>query len=144
VSTSLQPTIGQRATKQRAAIAAALADVDDFRSTQELHELLKSRGEAVGLTTVYRALQAMSQAGDIDVLVNSDGESVYRRCGQRGGHHHHLVCRECGLTLEVAGAAVEKWTHAIAIEHGFTDVSHTLDVFGYCARCTQKRPRTRA
>ena len=125
---------GPRATRQRAAVSAALDSVADFRSAQELHDLLRRRGEAVGLTTVYRTLQTMADTGAVDVLRSADGESVYRRCSS--GHHHHLVCRSCGRTVEVAGPAVESWTDEIAAQHGFSDVSHTLEVFGTCAACT--------
>lgn len=131
------PVVGQRATRQRAAITAVLDDVDGFRSAQELHELLKERGQAVGLTTVYRALQSMTESGDLDVLINADAETVYRRCEQRGRHHHHLVCRQCGLTEEVVGPTVEDWTRAVAREHGFTDIHHTLEIFGLCPRCSR-------
>lgn len=126
----------QRATRQRAAVAAALDSIEDFRSAQELHDLLKQRGDAVGLTTVYRTLQSLADAGDVDVLRTSDGESVYRRCS--GGHHHHLVCRSCGRTVEVEGPAVERWADRIAEEHGFVEVSHTLEVFGTCPACAQR------
>jgi Fur family ferric uptake transcriptional regulator len=129
------PTRG-RATRQRAAVAAVLQAVDDFRSAQELHDLLKQRGESVGLTTVYRTLQSLADAGEIDVLRTADGEAVYRRCSS--GHHHHLVCRSCGYTVEVEGPAVERWADAMAAEHGFTDVAHTLEIFGTCAQCTQR------
>lgn len=128
-----------RATRQRALVAAALLDIDDFRSAQDLYELLRSRGEQVGLSTVYRTLQAMTEVGDIDVLVGSDGQSLYRRCGQSQGHHHHLVCRECGFTVEVTGPAVERWTNSIARSNDFTDVSHSLDIFGLCANCSPRR-----
>ena len=133
-----QPTAGrQRSTRQRAAVASVLQTLDDFRSAQDLHDMLRARGENVGLTTVYRTLQAMAEQGDIDLLLGSDGQSLYRHCGQRTGHHHHVVCRSCGLTIEVEGPAVEAWTQAIAKENGFTDVSHTLDIFGVCARCSE-------
>lgn len=78
----------------------------------------------------------MTEAGDIDVLVGSDGQSLYRRCGQTQGHHHHLVCRECGFTVEVTGPAVERWTSSIARSNDFTEVSHSLDIFGLCPRCS--------
>jgi Fur family ferric uptake transcriptional regulator len=129
--------VKQRSTRQRAAVASVLQELDDFRSAQDLHDRLRAQGVNVGLTTVYRTLQAMAEQGDIDVLAGSDGQSLYRRCGQRSGHHHHVVCRKCGLTVEVEGPAVEAWTHAIAKENGFTDVSHTLDIFGICARCSE-------
>ena len=123
----------QRATRQRAAVSAVLDSVTDFRSAQELHDLLRRRGENVGLTTVYRTLQTFAESGEVDVLRTDDGESVYRRCSR--GHHHHLVCRECGRAVEVEGPAVEQWADRVAAEHGFTEVSHTMEIFGRCADC---------
>lgn len=126
--------IGVRSTRQRAAVAEALASLDDFRSAQEIHEFLRSHGESVGLTTVYRTLQAMTATGDVDVITREDGEAVYRRCSTH--HHHHLVCRECGRTVEIDGPAVEKWADSVAQANGFTDVSHTLELFGTCTSCS--------
>lgn len=124
---------GVRPTKQRRAVAAALDAFDDFRSAQEIHALLRDRGESVGLSTVYRTLQTLAEADEIDSLRTENGESIYRRCSAT--HHHHLVCRSCGATVEVEGPAVERWTSAIASEHGYTDVSHTLELFGTCREC---------
>lgn len=121
-----------RSTRQRAAVSALLAEVDDFQSAQQLHDRLKHRGDSVGLTTVYRTLQSLADAGAVDVVRTDDGEAVYRRCTS-GSHHHHLVCRKCGKTVEVEGPAVESWADRIAAEHGFTDVAHTLEIFGTCA-----------
>ncbi|MFT4043353.1 MAG: Fur family transcriptional regulator [Gordonia sp. (in: high G+C Gram-positive bacteria)] len=123
----------QRSTRQRAAIADALATSKDFQSAQELHDQLKARGESIGLTTVYRNLQALSQAGEIDVLWDGSGETRYRNCSS--GHHHHLVCRRCGTTVEVQAEPVERWAATTAAEHGFTDIHHTVEVFGLCAAC---------
>ncbi len=122
-----------RPTRQRRAVTEALESFSDFRSAQEIHELLGRRGETVGLATVYRTLQRLAEAGDVDVLRTEDGEAIYRSCSD--AHHHHLVCRSCGATVEVEGPAVERWTRAIAAEHGYADVSHTLEIFGTCARC---------
>ncbi|MBF6048110.1 MULTISPECIES: Fur family transcriptional regulator [Actinomycetes] len=131
------PPVRGRSTKQRAAVAAALDEVDEFRSAQELHDMLKHRGASVGLTTVYRTLQSLADAGEVDVLRTSEGEAVYRRCSS--GHHHHLVCRLCGKAVEVEGPAVEKWADSIAEEHGFVDVAHTIEIFGTCGDCAAKR-----
>lgn len=128
-----QPGVGARSTRQRLAVAGALDSVDEFRSAQEIHELLRGRGEAVGLTTVYRTLQGLADAGEVDVLRTGDGETVYRRCS--AGHHHHLVCRHCGRTVEVEGPAVERWADAVAARNGFVDVAHTVEVFGTCSHC---------
>jgi Fur family transcriptional regulator, ferric uptake regulator len=123
-----------RSTKQRAAIAALLDNLEEFRSAQELHDELRRRGEGIGLTTVYRTLQSMAANGQVDSLRTDTGESLYRRCSEQH-HHHHLVCRQCGATVEVAGPEVETWATEIAAAHGFTDVSHTIEIFGVCGKC---------
>ncbi|GAA3560725.1 Fur family transcriptional regulator [Amycolatopsis ultiminotia] len=125
------PVPGRRATKQRAAVVELLTTVNDFRSAQELHDELRKRGDGIGLTTVYRTLQSLSEAGEIDVLRTGSGEAVYRLCSSH--HHHHLVCRVCGRTVEVEGPAVERWAEKIAAEHGFTDIGHTVEITGTCA-----------
>lgn len=124
---------GERPTRQRRAVAEVLASVEDFRSAQEIHDAVRERGEQVGLATVYRTLQRLADAGEVDVLRTEDGEAVYRRCSLT--HHHHLVCRLCGATVEVEGPAVERWTSSIATQHGYTDISHTLELFGTCPTC---------
>jgi len=125
----------QRNTKQRSAVASLLEESDSFHSAQTLHAMLRDRGERIGLTTVYRTLQALAEAGEVDVMRPPSGEQLYRRCGR--SHHHHLVCRSCGATVEVEGPAVERWTDRIAMDHGYTDVSHTLDIFGTCPNCAR-------
>ncbi|MFE9206276.1 Fur family transcriptional regulator [Micromonospora sp. NPDC007230] len=122
-----------RNTRQRTAVSALLAEVAGFHSAQDLYAMLRERGERVGLTTVYRTLQGLADAGEIDVMRLPGGEHLYRRCSE--GHHHHLVCRACGRTVEVAGPAVERWADRVAAEHGYAEVSHTLEIFGTCPAC---------
>ncbi len=122
-----------RNTRQRSAVLNVLAGIDDFRSAQDLHDVLRHAGESVGLTTVYRTLQGLAAVGDVDLLVGPDGETRYRRCS--AGHHHHLVCRDCGRTVEVAGPAVEKWANKVAAENGYTDVRHIIEIVGLCSDC---------
>jgi Fur family ferric uptake transcriptional regulator len=107
----------QRKTRQRAAVDEILSDLAEFRTAQQIHDELRHKGDSIGLTTVYRTLQFMADAGELDAIRTGDGETAYRRCS--GGHHHHLVCRSCGRTVEVSGPAVEKWAVAMAEEHGF-------------------------
>lgn len=126
-------TEGLRPTRQRTAVAEALRGLDGFVSAQAIHGLLASRGESVGLATVYRTLAALAELGEIDVMRTEDGEAVYRHCST--AHHHHLVCRSCGRTIEVDGPAVERWTSSVAEQHGYADVSHTLEIFGTCPDC---------
>ena len=73
-----------------------------------------------------------------DVLRTAEGEAIYRRC-EAQHHHHHLVCRVCGTTVEVQAEPVERWASKIAAEHGFSDIHHTVEVFGVCADCRAAR-----
>lgn len=120
-------------TRQRAAVLDQLGREDAFRSAQHIHAELRAGGTRIGLTTVYRALQALAGAGDVDVLRGDDGETTYRLCST--GHHHHLVCRRCGRTVEVESRSVERWAASVAGANGFTDVEHTVEVMGICDRC---------
>jgi Fur family ferric uptake transcriptional regulator len=124
----------RRTTRQREAVRSVLDDLDGFRSAQQIHAELGRRDDSVGLSTVYRTLAAMASDGEIDSLLTDDGETVYRQCAD-GTHHHHLVCRQCGATVEIDGPAVETWADRMAAEHGYDDVSHTLEIFGRCAAC---------
>ncbi len=126
--------VGVRSTRQRSALIALLDRTPEFRTAQDLHDELRREGETIGLTTVYRTLQTLTDAGAVDVLRTDTGEAIYRRCST--DHHHHLVCRRCGYTVEVDGPEVERWARTTAAENGFTDTSHSVEVFGLCAECS--------
>lgn len=125
-----------RNTWQRAAVRDLLGRLDEFRTASQLHDVLKAEGSKVGLATVYRALQALAETDEVDVLRTPDGEAAYRMCSD--GHHHHLVCRTCGHTVEIAADAVEQWASDVARRYGFTDAGHDLEIFGLCAECSAR------
>ena len=102
-----------RNTKQRDDVREALSRQDGFVSAQELHQQLHSEGSGVGLATVYRAC--------------------------RPGHHHHLVCRECGMAVEISAKPIEAWASDVAKEYGFIEPEHVVDVFGVCGQCHKTR-----
>ncbi|GAB3988687.1 Fur family transcriptional regulator [Actinoallomurus acanthiterrae] len=127
-----------RGTRQAEALGQVLADLPEFRSAQDIHAELRRRGERVGLTTVYRHLQVLSEGGGVDTLRDETGETLYRRC-ESSTHHHHVTCRSCGRSVEVEGRAIERWAERVAAEAGFTDVDHTVEIFGRCPDCTAER-----
>jgi Fur family ferric uptake transcriptional regulator len=126
----------ERSTRQKRALAAVLAASDGFRSAQELHAELQSQGENIALTTVYNQVRALADAGQLDAIRSDDGETRYRRC-LSGEHHHHLVCRRCGSAVEVEGPEVERWAARTGRDHGFVDVTHTVEVVGTCSECAR-------
>ncbi|MEP6480348.1 MAG: transcriptional repressor, partial [Rhodoglobus sp.] len=127
----------KRNTWQREAVKEALGGSEGFVSAQALHSSLRDSGSPIGLATVYRALTDLAGEGDADSL-QQEGESLYRACTPNS-HHHHLICRSCGLTVEIEADAVEAWARGVASEHGFVQPSHIVDVFGLCADCAAAR-----
>lgn len=130
--TSTEPV--QRRTRQRAEIRDAVEASQAFATSQEIHDRLRHSGSTVGLATVYRALQAMAAGGEVDTIRTPDGQVAYRTCTP--GHHHHLVCRGCGKTVEIDLPGLESQTRAIAHEYGFAEIDHEVEFFGTCADCT--------
>jgi Fur family ferric uptake transcriptional regulator len=124
----------RRNTWQREAVREALGTTEGFVSAQTLHAHMRDAGSAVGLATVYRALADLSTEGDADSL-QQEGESLYRACTP-GSHHHHLICRNCGRTVEISADPVEQWAKDVAAANGFTHPNHVVDVFGYSADCS--------
>ena len=125
----------KRNTWQREAVREALGTSEGFVSAQSLHSSLHATGSPIGLATVYRALADLASEGEADSL-QQEGESLYRACTP-GSHHHRLICRNCGLTVEIEADAVEEWAQKVAAKHGFTQPNHIVDVFGLCGDCSQ-------
>ena len=134
--------MAKRNTWQRDRVRDALDESRGFVSAQSLHALLRDEGTGIGLATVYRALADLAAEGDADSLQSPEGESLYRAC-QAPGHHHHLICRSCGLTVEIEASDVEEWAHRMAAQNGFTEAAHVVDIFGLCAACTAARASER-
>ena len=123
---------GLRPTRQRLSVLESLRDRPDAITAQDLHSELRGAGASVGLTTVYRTLTALAEAGLLDVFTR-DGEQAFRRCGV--SHHHHLVCEACNKVEELSADEVEDWVHQAADRHGFEVTGHRADIFGICGDC---------
>lgn len=130
-------SVQERSTRQKRALAAALDASEQFRSAQDIFTQLRAQGVNVGLTTIYNQLRALADTREVDSLQTSTGETLYRRCST-DNHHHHLVCRRCGATVEVEGPEVERWADRIANEHGFAEITHTIEILGLCASCASR------
>lgn len=123
---------GVRVTRQRLAVLDALADRQDALSAQEVYLEFRQRGESIGLSTVYRALESLDEAGLLDSFPR-DGEQAYRYCSPK--HHHHLICTECQRVVELEAAMVEEWVSTVARSHAFEVTGHRADVYGRCEDC---------
>jgi Fur family ferric uptake transcriptional regulator len=125
----------RRQTRQKDAVLHALGKSQGFVSAQQLHRQLTQHGSVIGLATVYRTLNSLVADGLADSLVGKEGESLFRDCSK--DHHHHLICNGCGIAVEIEAEQAEAWAAKVAKDHGFTDVSHTIDIFGLCSSCSK-------
>ena len=124
----------RRQTWQKDAVLHALGQAQGFVSAQQLHRQLTQHGSVIGLATVYRTLNSLVADGLADSLVNA-GESLFRDCSK--DHHHHLICNGCGVAVEIEAEQAEAWATKVAKDHGFTQVTHTIDIFGLCSACSK-------
>ncbi len=131
------PKIGARNTRQRSAVVDVLQEIDRFASAQSIHRELTDRGQKVGLTTVYRTLQTLTEVGAVDALNSDTGETLYRHC-LTDRHHHHLVCTNCGRSEEIDGGPVEEWAKQTAEKYGFELSGHDAEIFGVCGTCRKR------
>ncbi|MFM6977147.1 MAG: Fur family transcriptional regulator [Micrococcales bacterium] len=130
---STNENLKRRNTRQKDAVRHALGVASGFVSARHLHLVLMNHGSTIGLATVYRALADLAEAGDADSLPSKDGEVLYRACTTT--HHHHLICRDCGTTVEIEVQQLEKWVDQVSEAHEYTKPSHTLEIFGICQDC---------
>ncbi|WP_244258414.1 transcriptional repressor [Streptomyces sp. Tu 2975] len=127
-------------TRQRAAVAQALAGCADFVSAQQLHARMADEGIRVGLTTVYRALQDAERTGGADVVRSEIGERRYRH-RPAAEHRHYIICRSCRRGEPLDTDVVERWVAHVSRTTGFAEVDHTLELSGVCGNCRRNRSR---
>jgi Fur family transcriptional regulator, ferric uptake regulator len=125
---------GLRATPQRLAVLTELMRERGDITAQALHERLREGGAAMGLATVYRTLSALVEQGVIDTLTHGP-QLCYRFCSPE--HHHHLTCRVCHRVVEILECGFGDWAEAVGRQHGFVDVSHTVELLGRCGNCRE-------
>ncbi len=124
--------IQRRHTWQTTAVIYQLSKPEEFLSAQQLHQKIQKTGKKLGLTTVYRALTELVEQGVADSLM-AEGEARYRICQPE--HHHHLTCLSCGKAVEFELSGFEEQIEKMAKKHGFSQVSHQVELTGICSRC---------
>ncbi len=126
-----------RYTKGRRVVIRALAEADGPRSAAELSRVI---GDSVPLSSLYRSLAVLEEAGVLAPHFSSPGLTRYELAEWLTGHHHHLVCVCCGSVQDVAiGDGVEqrlrKIVSDIANTASFSELNHALEIEGHCVGC---------
>jgi Fur family ferric uptake transcriptional regulator len=133
--------VGLKQTGQREVILRAFLDTRDHLSTDELYRLVKKKDEGIGFTTVYRTLKLLAECGLASEVAFNDGVTRYEAVFNRR-NHHHMVCTECGASVEFFSADIERIEHEIGRKHKYNTTRHTFQVYGICEAC-QKAGRSR-
>jgi Fur family ferric uptake transcriptional regulator len=132
--------VGLKHTGQRDAILRSFLETHDHLSTEELHQLVKQRDPGIGFTTVYRTLKLLTECGLASEVAFHDGVTRYEHQFNRRSHHH-MVCTECGSSVEFFSPEIEKMEKELGRKHRYLTTGHTFQVYGLCADCQKKRSR---
>ena len=124
--------LGYRTTVPREALVRTIASKDGHFTAEELNRELPS----VGRATVYRSLNLLEEAGVLCRVLLEDGSLRYQVSHR--GHHHHLLCTECGQSQDLLGCEIDDLLNERSKQHNFKAESHWLEVYGKCGNCLSK------
>ena len=122
---------GYRSTSPRRAVAGVIAGQERHFTAEQLREKLPG----VGRATIYRSLKILVDAGVLCRVLLEDGTLHYQLSHR--GHHHHLLCVQCGASQDLLGCDIEDLLQSVSAAHGFQLSGHWLEVYGRCQGCLQ-------
>ena len=126
--------VGLKHTEQRDTILRTFLDTRDHLSTDELFRLVKKRDGKIGFTTVYRTLKLLAECGLASMVPFPDGMARYEHQFNRR-NHHHMVCTECGSSVEFFSSEMERIEREIGRKHRYLTTRHTFQIYGVCDAC---------
>ena len=126
---------GYRSTSPRRAVVNAVAFQDKHFTAEELAQQLPK----VGRATIYRSLKMLVETGILCRVMLEEGNLHYQL--SYDGHHHHLLCVECGASQDLVGCDIEEVLARVTTTHNFQISSHWLEVYGRCSKCASKEPQ---
>src|ERR1700731_104128 len=134
--------VGLKQTAQRDTILRTFLETREHLSLNELHGLVRKKDARIGFTTVYRTLKLFVECGLASEVAFHDGIARYEHQYNRRSHHH-MVCTECGSSVEFFSHEVDQWEQEIGRRHHYTTPRHTFQIYGFCEDCRKKNGGTR-
>ncbi len=135
--------VGLKHTEQRDTILRSFLETREHLSTEELHRLVQRRDPGIGFTTIYRTLKLLAECGLASEVAFHDGIARYEHQYNRR-NHHHMVCTECGSSVEFFSPEVGRLADKIGRQHRYVARRHTFQIYGVCHDCgSQRRPQSR-
>ena len=135
--------VGLKQTGQRNAILRTFLETREHLSTDELHRLVKKTDPRIGFTTVYRTLKLLADCGLASEVAFHDGIARYEHQYNRR-NHHHMVCTECGSSVEFFSNEIERIEREVGRKHKYLTSRHTFQIYGVCENCGKKSKRRSA
>ncbi len=130
-------SVGLKHTGQRDTILRAFLGSHEHLSTDELHRLVRRRHRRIGFTTVYRTLKLLADCGLASEVAFHDGIARYEHRYDRP-NHHHMVCTECGKSVEFSSPEVDRLEAEIGRKYRYQPTRHTFQIYGICHDCRRR------
>ena len=134
--------VGLKQTAQRDTILRTFLETRDHLSTDELHRLVQKKDAGIGYTTVYRTLKLLAECGLASEVAFHDGIARYEHQYNRRSHHH-MVCTDCGSSVEFFSNEVKKLEEDIGRRYHYRTTRHTFQIYGVCEECRRKKSAER-
>jgi Fur family ferric uptake transcriptional regulator len=125
---------GLKSTRQRSSIIDTFFGLDGHYTVEDLWARVRQEDPRVSVATVYRTMKLLSDCGLAHARNFGDGQTRYEAAVGRH-HHDHLICTRCGLIVEFENDRIEQMQDAVARKHGFSVVSHKMELYGLCRDC---------
>jgi Fur family ferric uptake transcriptional regulator len=128
---------GYKITPQRQAVIQVITSSQDHLTPADMYQKVHQDHPNIGLVTVYRTLEILDKLGLICEV--HAGDSCRSYLGRRpSGHHHHLICSDCGIVIDFTECELEVLSQRLSQETGFEIDSHLLEFTGLCQACQRK------
>lgn len=134
---------GLKSTRQRSLIVDAFFDQDGHHTVEDLWSRVREQDKRVSVATVYRTMKLLTDCGLAHARNFGDGQTRYEPAVGRH-HHDHLICTQCGLIVEFENDKIEQLQDAVARKHGFSVVSHKMELYGLCRNCQRLQAESKA
>ncbi|MBI2832595.1 MAG: transcriptional repressor [Chloroflexi bacterium] len=128
--------LGYRMTPQRMMVLSAIEKSKHHISAEEIYSQVVAKYPHVNISTIYRTMELLKGLGLVTETDLGEGRVRYHPSGK--GHHHHLVCQECGETADLDESALSALKESLLHDYGFSADLRHLAIFGRCAKCKGK------
>ena len=125
---------GLKRTSQRDLILDVFLRTEAHLSSEDLYRLVTKEDPTVGQTTVYRTLKLLTEAGLAREVRFGDGRAHYEH-NYKHQHHDHMICMQCGKSIEFYDADIETLQDEASEHLGFKVLDHKLQIYGVCIDC---------